>query len=83
MLKTMVRKQTPRKNTRVRRAVKAHPRRASAVRPAKPVAVRPMDNGLESQTLGDEDKLQSQSRAFDDSDAEAGIYGLKRGENAG
>lgn len=83
MQKTMVRKQTPRKNARVRRAVKTHPRRASADRPARPAAARPMDNGPESQTLGDEDQLQSQSRAVDDSDAEAGIYGLKRGENAG
>jgi hypothetical protein len=82
-MKTMHRKQATHRKSRVSHAARPHVRRARAGKPAAAAASRPTENGPESQTVGDEYKLQSEARVEDDSDAEAGICGLKRGETAG
>jgi hypothetical protein len=83
MKKTIVRGSANSKKARAQHAGKPHARRSPAGRPAAAAVFAPTADGPESQTVGDEFKLQAEARSADDSDAEAGIYGLKRGETAG
>jgi|GEM_PF-4367924 len=81
MIKVMPRKQGARRKALAPRNAKPRARRRGAVE--TPAVFRPMDGGPESSTVGDEYRLQAESRVADDLDGEAGIDGLKRGETAG
>ena len=84
MAKANNRKHATHKKARAHHAAKTHAHRSNAFRPSVPGVTSPTEAKPESEIVGDESALQSESRVVDDDvDNEAGIYGANRGETAG